>query len=211
MTITVWSDIRCPFCYIAKRRLENAISQFAFKEKIVVDWKSFELDPNLKTNTDIHTIDYYVSKGANKKQMTDLFSKAANMAKEVGISFNLNDIVVANSFNAHKLVHLAKTINKQNEAKELLLKAYFTDGKNIDNTSTLLSIGVSLGFEANDLLSKLSNEALINSVSEDQKLAKELGISGVPFFVFNNKKAISGAQPEEVFLEMMKETYEEYF
>lgn len=207
MTITVWSDIRCPFCYIAKRKLENAISQFSHKEEVNIEWKSFELDPNLQTNVAINTLDYYVSKGAGKQQMTDLFSNATKMAKEVGITFNLNDIVVANSFNAHKLVHIAKTINKQNEAKELLLKAYFTDGKNIDDTNILLNIGVSLGFETTDLTIKLTDEAVANSVSEDQRLAKEVGISGVPYFVFNNKKVISGAQSEEVFLEMIKETY----
>ncbi|WP_417857621.1 DsbA family oxidoreductase [Xanthomarina gelatinilytica] len=209
MTITVWSDIRCPFCYIAKRKLENAISQFSHKEEVKVEWKSFELDPNLQTNTSINTIDYYVSKGAGKQQMIDLFSNATKMAKEVGITFNLNDIVVANSFNAHKLVHVAKTINKQNEAKELLLKAYFTDGKNIDDINVLLNIGTSLGFEIVDLANKLKDKALDISIREDQKQAKEVGVSGVPFFVFNNKEAISGAQSEEVFLEVIKKTYQE--
>ncbi|WP_077402782.1 DsbA family oxidoreductase [Cellulophaga omnivescoria] len=209
MTITVWSDIRCPFCYIAKRKLENAISQFSHKDEVNVEWKSFELDPRLQTNTSISTIDYYVSKGASKQQMTDLFSNATKMAKEVGITFNLNDIVVANSFNAHKLVHIAKTINKQNEAKELLLKAYFTDGLNIDDIDVLLNIGALLGFKANDLASKLMDKEIANNVSKDQKLAREAGVSGVPFFVFNNKKVISGAQPEEVFLEMIKKAYNE--
>ncbi len=204
MTISVWSDIRCPFCYIAKRKLENAISRSSHKEEIKVEWKSFELDPNLQTNTSINTIDYYVSKGASKQQMTDLFSNATSMAKEVGIHFNIDTIVVANSFKAHKLVHIAKAIDKQDEAKELLLKAYFTDGKNIDDINVLLNIGSTLGFEAVDLEKKIEEKALEDSVYEDQKLAKELGISGVPFFVFNNKHTISGAQSEEVFLEAIE-------
>ena len=207
MTITVWSDIRCPFCYIAKRKLENAISQFSHKEEVVVEWKSFELDPRLETNTKINTIDYYVSKGASRQQMTDLFSNATRMAKEVGITFNLNEIVVANSFKAHKLVHVAKTINKQNEAKELLLKAYFTDGENIDDSNVLLQIGDNLGFSKENLEDKLSDKSLEVSIREDQELAKEVGVSGVPFFVFNNKQALSGAQSEETFLEMIKKTY----
>lgn len=207
MTITVWSDIRCPFCYIAKRKLENAISQFNHKDEVVVEWKSFELDPRLETNTKINTIDYYVSKGASRQQMTDLFSNATRMAKEVGITFNLNEIVVANSFKAHKLVHVAKTINKQNEAKELLLKAYFTDGKNIDDSNILLQIGENLGFSKENLEDELSDKSLEVSIREDQELAKEVGVSGVPFFVFNNKQALSGAQSEETFLEMIKKTY----
>ncbi|WP_043706285.1 DsbA family oxidoreductase [Tenacibaculum ovolyticum] len=207
MTITVWSDIRCPFCYIAKRKLENAISQFNHKDEVVVEWKSFELDPRLETNTKMNTIDYYVSKGASRQQMTDLFSNATRMAKEVGITFNLNEIIVANSFKAHKLVHVAKTINKQNEAKELLLKAYFTDGENIDDANVLLQIGENLGFSKENLEDKLSDKSLEVSIREDQELAKEVGVSGVPFFVFNNKQALSGAQSEETFLEMIKKTY----
>ncbi|WP_237276487.1 DsbA family oxidoreductase [Tenacibaculum ovolyticum] len=207
MTITVWSDIRCPFCYIAKRKLENAISQFNHKDEVVVEWKSFELDPRLETNTKINTIDYYVSKGASRQQMTALFSNATRMAKEVGITFNLNEIVVANSFKAHKLVHVAKTINKQNEAKELLLKAYFTDGENIDDSNVLLQIGENLGFSKENLEDKLNDKSLEVSIREDQELAKEVGVSGVPFFVFNNKQALSGAQSEETFLEMIKKTY----
>ncbi|WP_323027970.1 DsbA family oxidoreductase [Gelidibacter japonicus] len=206
MIIKVWSDIRCPFCYIAKRKLENAISQFKNnnKEDVIVEWKSFELDPNLQTNISINTIDHYVSKGAGKQQMEGLFSNATKMAKEVGIDFNLDDTRVANSFKAHKLVHAAKTLNKQSEAKELLLKAYFTEGKNIDDISILLDTGITLGFKAEDLEDILKNDTLANSVSNDQKLAKEIGISGVPFFVFNDKHVISGAQPEEVFLEAME-------
>ncbi|WBX76225.1 DsbA family oxidoreductase [Tenacibaculum ovolyticum] len=207
MTITVWSDIRCPFCYIAKRKLENAISQFNYKDEVVVEWKSFELDPRLETNTKINTIDYYVSKGASRQQMTDLFSNATRMAKEVGITFNLNEIIVANSFKAHKLVHVAKAVNKQNEAKELLLKAYFTDGENIDDSNVLLQIGEDLGFSKENLEDKLSDKSLEVSIREDQELAKEVGVSGVPFFVFNNKQALSGAQSEETFLEMIKKTY----
>jgi predicted DsbA family dithiol-disulfide isomerase len=209
MIITVWSDIRCPFCYIAKRKLENAISQFRHKEEVKVEWKSFELDPNLQTDTSINTIDYYVSKGAGKQQMIDLFSNATKMAKEIGITFNLNDIVVANSFNAHKLVHVAKTINKQNEAKELLLKAYFTNGENIDDENVLLNVGVTLGFQAVDLANKLKDKTLDICIREDQKLAKEVGVFGVPFFVFNNKQVVSGARSEEVFLEAIKKTYQE--
>lgn len=210
MTISVWSDIRCPFCYIAKRKLENAILKFKSnsKEDVIVEWKSFELDPNLQTDTDINTVDYYASKGANKQQMENLFSNATKMAKDVGLDFNLDDIIVANSFKAHKLVHAAKTLKKQSEAKELLLKAYFSEGQNIDDIDVLLGIGAILGFEKENLEDKLKNEnTLGNSVLNDQIMAKEMGISGVPFFMFNNKYAISGAQSEEVFLEAMKKNH----
>ncbi|WP_417370638.1 DsbA family oxidoreductase [Gelidibacter japonicus] len=207
MTITIWSDIRCPFCYIGKRKLENAMSQFKHKDDIIVEWKSFELDPNLRTDTSINTLDYFVNKGANKDQISQMFANATAMAKEVGIEFNLDEAVVANSFNAHKLMHAAKKINKQNEAKELLLKAHFTDGKNIDDLDVLVTIGTSLGFEAEDIEKQLKDPALDKNVAADQIQAKQIGITGVPFFVFNNKHALSGAQPEEIFLEALEKAY----
>lgn len=207
MKITIWSDIRCPFCYIAKRRLENAISKFEHKKEVIIEWKSYQLDPKLKTNPNIQTIDYYIKKGGNKQQINDLFQYATDMAKEEGIEFKLDDIIVANSFNGHKLIHIAKRNNKQNEAKELLLKAYFADGKNIDDTKTLIEIGVKLGFNAEELKSDLQHEAYANKVQEDQKTANDLGVRGVPFFVFNDRHALSGAQPESTFLEILKDTY----
>lgn len=207
MTITIWSDIRCPFCYIAKRKLENAILQFEHKEKINLEWKSFELDTNLKTNLSINTIDHYISKGGNKQQITDLFSNATNMAKDVGIDFDLNNIIVANSFKAHKLVHIAKRVNKQSDAKEALLKAYFSDGKNIDDTKVLLKIGHDLGLKQEEIENDLTRETLDYKVRQDQELADKLGISGVPFFIFNNKYSLSGAQPENIFLETIKKAY----
>lgn len=209
MTITIWSDIRCPFCYIGKRKLENAIAQFEHKEDITVEWKSFELDPNIRTDTSINTLDYMVNKGANKQQMQQMFAHATAMAKDVGIVFNLEDSVVANSFNAHKLMHAAKKINKQNEAKELLFEAHFTDGKNIDDLNVLIAIGQSLGFEAEAIEAQLKDHTLDKNVAEDQHQAKEIGVTGVPFFVFNNKHAFSGAQPEEVFLQALEKAYNE--
>lgn len=106
-------------------------------------------------------------------------------------------------------MHAAKNINKQNEAKELLLKAHFTDGKNIDDMKVLVEIGESLGFEAEDIEKQLNDSALDKNVAEDQMQAKEIGVTGVPFFVFNNKHALSGAQPEEVFLEALENAYNE--
>lgn len=209
MTITIWSDIRCPFCYIGKRKLENAIAQFEHKDDITIEWKSFELDPNLQTNVGISTMDYFVNKGANSAQIAQMLSNTTTMAKEVGIDFNLNNSVVANSFNAHKLMHAAKKINKQNEAKELLFEAHFTDGKNIDDLNVLIEIGQRIGFEADDLEAQLKDTTLDKSVAEDQIQAIEIGVTGVPFFVFNNKHAFSGAQPEEVFLEALQKAYKE--
>lgn len=209
MTITIWSDIRCPFCYIGKRKFENALSQFKHKDKVTVEWKSFELDPNIRTNPEITTMDYFVNKGANMDQMRQMQTNVNAMAQEVGLEFNFEDVVVANSFNAHKLMHLTKKINKQDEANELLFKAHFIEGKNIDDAKVLVAIGEQLGLEQEDIKEQLHSKALDKEVADDQIEAKEIGVTGVPFFVFNHKYAFSGAQPENVFLEALEKYYSE--
>lgn len=209
MIVTIWSDIRCPFCYIGKRKFEHALSKFEHKDKVKVEWKSFELDPNLRTNPDLSTMDYFVNKGANMDQMIQMQNNIKAMAKEVGLAFDFEDAVVANSFNAHKLMHAAKKIHKQNEASELLFKAQFIEGKNIDDLNVLVSIGEHLGFKTDDIKEQLNSSALDKSVADDQMEAKEIGVTGVPLFVFNNQHAISGAQPDDVFLEALETYYQE--
>lgn len=208
MTITIWSDIRCPFCYIGKRKLENALSQFKHKDNVSIEWKSFELDPNIRTNPDISTMDYFINKGANMDQMSQMLNNVNVMASEIGLEFNFEDAVVANSFNAHKLMHAAKKINKENEASELLFKAHFIEGKNIDDLEVLVAIGELLGFDAKTIKEQIHSKALDKSVADDQMEAREIGVTGVPLFVFNNEHALSGAQPEEVFLEALEKYYE---
>lgn len=208
MTITIWSDIRCPFCYIGKRKLENALSQFKHKDNVSIEWKSFELDPNIRTNPDISTMDYFINKGANMDQMSQMLNNVNAMASEIGLKFNFEDAVVANSFNAHKLMHAAKKINKENEASELLFKAHFIEGKNIDDIEVLVAIGELLGFDAKTIKEQIHSKALDKSVADDQMEAREIGVTGVPLFVFNNEHALSGAQPEEVFLEALEKYYE---
>ncbi|MEE9361679.1 MAG: DsbA family oxidoreductase [Cellulophaga sp.] len=208
MIITIWSDIRCPFCYIGKRKLENALLKFSYKEEVTIEWKSFELDPNMMTNPNINVLDYYVHKGADKQQMEQLFDNAKKMGKEVGLTFNFNKMIVANSFKAHKLMHLSKEVNKQNTVKEMLFEAYFTNGENIDDDSVIENIGLSLGFDSKELQNMLESEDLDNKVAQDQIYAKEIGVTGVPFFLIDNETAISGVQSEEMFLETLYKTHQ---
>jgi predicted DsbA family dithiol-disulfide isomerase len=211
MEVKIWSDIRCPFCYIGKRKFEKALEKFPHKDKVKVIWQSFELDPNLKTNTTISAIDHLADiKGMSKSHAEEMQQHIANIAKEVGLDFNSKKMIVANSFNAHRLIQLAKTKGLGNEIEEALFEAYFVEGKNIDDKETLIKTGASIGLDESDVRELITSDAFTKEVRQDEMQAQSLGINGVPFFVLNNKYAVSGAQSTETFSDVLEQTWEEF-
>src|SRR5690606_5441585 len=210
MKVDIWSDVRCPFCYIGKRKFENALEQFPHKNEIEVIWHSFELDPSLETNPEVNALEYIAEiKGISKIQAEGMHEHVINVGKEVGLDFDFDKSVVANSFNAHRLIQFAKTKGLANEAEEALFKAHFTDGKNIDDKETLAQIAIIIGMDEKSVLEILDSNAFTDEVRNDQKQAKSLGVSGVPFFVLNNKYGISGAQSPATFLGALQQAWAE--
>ena len=211
MKVNIWSDVRCPFCYIGKRKFEKALEKFPEKDNIEVVWHSFELDPNLETDPETSTLEYFTkTKGVSAEQARQMLGHATSMAKEVGLDFHLEDSVLANSFNAHRLIQYAKTKDLGNAIEEALFKAHFTDRKNIDDKPTLIDIGVSIGLDKEEVGEILASDAFEQEVRQDVLAARKIGVQGVPFFVLNNKYGISGAQSSEVFLETLEKAWEEY-
>jgi len=211
MKVEIWSDVMCPFCYIGKRKFENALAKFTNKKYIDVEWKSFELNPNLKTDTTKNITHYLAEqKGLPLEQVKQMISHASNMAAQVGLTYKLETVVLANSFNAHRFSHYAKSKGKQLEAEEQLFKAYFTLNKNTDDMEVLIALGTEIGLNAYELKSVLESNQYANEVRADEKEAMNIGIQGVPFFIFNRKSSISGAQDENVFLNALQQTYEEF-
>ncbi|HEY8402197.1 MAG TPA: DsbA family oxidoreductase [Cytophagaceae bacterium] len=211
MTVEIWSDVMCPFCYLGKQKFDNALNHFKNKDKVEVVWKSFQLNPYLKTDTNI-TIHEYLAreKGFSMDRAKSLNNQVAEMGKEVGLTYNFDKMIVANTFNAHRFLHYAKDQGKQNEAEDRMFKAFFTEGKNIDDTETLLALGAELGFNKDSLSAVLANGTYTKEVNADITEAQQLGIRGVPFFVFNRKYAVSGAQDSKVFLETLEKAFEEW-
>lgn len=211
MKIEIWSDVMCPFCYIGKRKFENALAKFSDKNYIEVEWKSFELNPSLKTDT-TKTLAKYLAeqKRLPMEQVNQMINHASNMAKQVGLDYKLETAIVANSFNAHRFSHYAKSKGKQLEAEEVLFKAYFILNKNTDDTAILMELGTEIGLNANELKVVLESNQFANEVRADENEAVNLGIQGVPFFVFNRKSAVSGAQDESVFLNALQKNYAEF-
>lgn len=211
MQVKIWSDVRCPFCYIGKKKFEAALENFPQKDIVEVVWKSFQLDPTLKTNANQSTLDYFVkTKGVSKEQARQMFAGATQMAQEVGIEFNLEESVPANSFMAHRLIQFAKSKGLGNEIEEALFKAHFKEAVNIDNKANLTKVATSIGLDSIEVEDILVSNAFVNEVKQDELEARKIGVRGVPFFVFEDKYKVSGAQPSEVFLEHLEKSWEEF-
>lgn len=209
MQIEVWSDVMCPFCYIGKRRLEQALEQLSLNE-VEITWKSFLLNPELQTDLDKSALTYLAeNKGMPIEQVRSMFVQVEMMAKEVGLNYTLEKTVVANSMKAHRFLHYAKHEGKQDVAKERVLAAHFGENKNVDNNAVLLEIAEAIGFDAARTLEILNSREFEEGVKYDIYEAHQLGVKGVPFFVFNNKYGISGAQPAEVFTTTLQKVMSE--
>jgi predicted DsbA family dithiol-disulfide isomerase len=207
MKVEIWSDVMCPFCYIGKRRFENALAQFENKDEVEIVWRSFQLNPALQTDPSKNTIEHLAeSKGWDMDYTRKTTDYVVSMAKELGLNYDFEKAIVANSFKAHRLLHLAKQNQVQNECEEKLFEAYFIYGKNIDDNDVLLELGLSLGIHSDAILDMLSSDAFAIDVESDIYQAQQIGVQGVPFFVFDNKYAISGAQQSETFLAALYKT-----
>jgi predicted DsbA family dithiol-disulfide isomerase len=206
MQIEIWSDVMCPFCYIGKRKFETALAQFPEKDQVQIVWKSFQLSPDLKTEPGLSSNDYLARhKGISVAEAQQMHDHVTNMAAEVGLHYDFSKAVVANSWNAHRFAHFAKSKGLQPEAEEALFKAYFTEGKNIDDYPTLATLGASIGLDAHETIAMLESDAYHQEVRQDIQQARQFGINGVPFFVFNRKYALSGAQAPETFLQALQQ------
>lgn len=201
----------CPFCYIGKRNFETALEQFSNKNGIEVEWKSFQLDPSLPEVQDSNYTDYLmVSKGLGRPQVEGMLNNVTQMAKGVGLEYDFDRAVMVNSFKAHRVLQLAKTRGLGDAAEERLFRAFFTEGRNIADDDTLLELGKEAGLNETEIRSSLSDERYSDMVKQDIQEARAIGVTGVPFFVFNRKYAVSGAQPPQAFLQTLEKAYTEW-
>ena len=211
MKVEIWSDVMCPFCYIGKRRLEEALEQFDHSEDIEVEWKSFQLRPEMETQPEVSINEHLAeAKGWSVQEAAEFNKRMQDMADETGLTFNMDQAVVANSFDAHRFAHFAKDQGKGDAAEEALFKAYFTDGKNTDDHDVLVALGETIGLDTEKTRAVLESEQYANAVKHDISVSRNIGVQGVPFFVFNRKYAVSGAQPTDTFLDVLKKSWQEW-
>ena len=211
MKVDIWSDIRCPFCYVGKKNFEKALDQFPHKDKVEVTWHSFQLDPDLKTQPEKNSLEYFAeAKRVSPEQAKEMHDHVSKAGKDAGINFNFEHQKIANSYRAHLLLQLAATKNLANEAEEALFKAQLVDGKNIDDEATLIEIGKSISLTETDIKQALQSDDFGMEVTRDMMLARQMGISGVPFFEINDKYGVSGAQPTTAFSEVLENSWKEF-
>lgn len=210
MKVDIWSDFACPFCYIGKRKFEAALEQFAHRDQVEVGFRSFELAPDAQKNTgkDMNTIlaEKYGMPYEQAKQMND---QVTLQAAEVGLAYHMDSVIPTNTHDAHQLTQFAKQHGKANELVERLFKAYFTEGLDLGDHTTLARLAAEIGLNEQEALKALEEASLDQTVTEELQEGARLGISGVPFFVFNNKYAVSGAQPSVAFLEVLQQVWQE--
>lgn len=207
--LEVWSDIACPWCYLGKRRLEAALADFEHRDGITVTFRSFELDPNAPAegprDRDAHLAAKY---GMPIEQARATHERMTALGAEDGVEFRFDRARLANSFDAHRMLHLAAAHGRQLEMKEGLLRAHFTDGELISDHETLVRLAAGAGLPAEEARKALAGDRFRAEVREDEALAARIGIRGVPFFVADRSIAVSGAQPPGVLGELLRRGWE---
>lgn len=210
MKVEIWSDIVCPFCYIGKRKFEHAMNAFPHKEHIEIEWRSFQLDPEMQPSKGMSVHQYLAErKGVSAAQGKAMNDQMTKMASEVGLEYHFDKAIITNTLNAHRLLHFAKNKGKQQETKEKLFAAYYTEGKDIGDAAVLMAIGESVGLDSAEIMECFQGDAFIQEVNADIYKAQQMGVQGVPFFVFNNTYAVSGAQPSTVFTQVLEKVWQE--
>lgn len=211
MKIEVWSDFVCPFCYIGKRRLEEALNQFPHKDQVEVEFKSFELDQNAPEYSGESIYEVVAAKyGMSIEKAKRAHEGVGLQAASVGLTFNFDEMKPTNTFDAHRLAKFAKSKGKEREMTEKLLYGFFTESKHLGDHETLANNAEAVGLDRTETLNVLNDKnAFANDVRIDEGSAQQYGISGVPYFVINQKYAISGAQPTETFLGALQQVWQE--
>jgi protein disulfide-isomerase len=212
MKVEIWSDMVCPFCYIGKRRYEAAVKEFAHAGDIELVWHSFQLNPDMEQQGANENAYQYLAraKGMSLEQSVKMHEHVTAMAKGEGLAYHFDKTVITNSYNAHRLLQMAKHHHLGDKAEETLFYAYFTEGKNLNDRATLTELGVKIGLNEAAVKEMLEGVAYSKEVDADIKEAASIGISGVPFFVFDRKYAVSGAQPADTFLQTLQRSYDEW-
>ena len=207
MTVEIWSDIVCPWCYVGKRRFEHALEQFAHRDQVELTWRSFQLDPNAPLERTESSVEHLAEKyGMSVEQAETSNRQMTELAASEGLEYHLDRTRGGNSFDAHRLIHLAAAHGRQDVMKERLMRAYFTEGEPVGDRETLIRLAADIGLDAR---AALEGEVYSDSVHADEELAARIGIRGVPFFVLDRRYGVSGAQPSELLLQALEKAWGE--
>lgn len=210
MRVEIWSDITCPWCYIGRRRFERALERFPNRDEVEVIWRSFQLDPGAPSVYPGSSHEMLMQRyGISRERAQAMHAQVTNLAAAEGLEYNFDLVRPVNTHDAHRLIHLAAVHGRQGELKERLQKAYFTEGLILSDVDTLVRLAAETGLDADEARIALESSAFSDSVQADIRRAQMLGISGVPFFLFDETYGVSGAQPAEAFLNVLDRVWAE--
>jgi predicted DsbA family dithiol-disulfide isomerase len=212
LSIEVWSDVVCPWCYIGKRRLEAALARFPQRERTRVVYRSYELDPSAPAQRDVsqtHAERIAQKYGTTTTQAQAMIARVVSTAAEEGLVFDFDKSRSGNTFTLHRLLHLARARGRQQAVNERFFRAYFCEGEAVGLPEVAGRIAIDAGLEADEVAGLLAGDLYADAVRSDQREARELGISGVPFFLIDRRYAVSGAQPAELLLRALEQTWGE--
>lgn len=213
ISIDVWSDIACPWCYIGKRNLDAGLAAAASDADapdVQVTFHSYELSPDTPVDFDGDETDFLAGhKGMPREQVTEMLSHVTDVAAQAGLEYHFDHVQHTNTVKAHELLHMAKEHGLQKEATERIMSAYFTEGRHVGRIDDLVELGAEVGLDAAATREALESHRYLDAVRADQAQAQAYGISGVPFFVIDGKYGVSGAQPPEAFAQIARQVWAE--
>jgi predicted DsbA family dithiol-disulfide isomerase len=210
MKVEIWSDVVCPWCYIGKRRFEAALARFPHRDRVEVVWRSFELDPMAPPLREGDAAERLASKyGMSRQQAVESHDRTTQVAAQEGLAFHFEATRSGNTFNAHRLLHLANERGLQGEVKERLFRAYFSEAEPIGDVDALVRLVDEVGLSAAESRAVLTSDAYAEDVRADEREATELGINGVPFFVIDRRYGVSGAQSADILLQALERAWAE--
>ena len=210
MRIEIWSDVVCPWCYIGKRNLEQALRGFQNAGDVEIEWKSFELDPYAPAQRPGTYVEHLSRKyGISPEEARVRLARVVSRGAGAGIEFRFDHARPGNTFDAHRLLHLAHAQGLQDELKERFFTATFTEGYPIGDRDTLVKLAADVGISEAEARRVLESHEYADDVRADEAEAVAIGVQGVPFFVFDRRYAVSGAQPPEVLLEVLERAWRE--
>jgi predicted DsbA family dithiol-disulfide isomerase len=208
--VEIWSDVVCPWCYIGKHRFESAVRRFEHPDEVEVRWRSFELDPRAPSLRSGDAADHLARKyGMSLDQARARLRSLDGLAAAEGLAFRLEETKGGNTLAAHRLIHLGQEHGLGDEVKEALLHAYFVEAMAVGDTDALIDIGTHAGLARADVVELLQGDRFADAVRADEAEAAELGVTGVPFFVFDRAFAVSGAQEPDVFVMVLRKAWTE--
>lgn len=212
MKITIWSDFVCPFCYIGATHLEKALENFEHADEVEIEYKSYQLEPGAQYEPEKTYLQAMIDrKGASEEQMQQMIDQTDEMATNAGLNYNFEDMKLTDTFPAHRVFQYAKEEGKGIEYYNKLYEAFFLNGELISDAAVLKRIGSEIGLDETRIEEILEDEkAYDKEVVSDIYEASQVGVQGVPFFVFNNKYGVSGAQPIEVFEQVLTQVHDEF-